>query len=288
MAATKQQDALVEGVKLGSSQSLPVEHVASTAMAVADMEADAGGGFEDTTKDSYAIPFLQILQQKSPAIDTDNPKHKPIPGAVTGGIINTVTEEVFAPSEGVRVFPCHTTQTFVEWVPRKNNGGIVAVHDAVTGQQLMKTTKRVEEEGKTFDRLPNGNDLVDTRNHYVIAVRADSSTFPAVINMSITQTKKSKKWVSTMGDVKEKRADGSLWTPPMWSRAYRLRTEVESKGQNTWRGWSISQEKEQDGSPVRPSPEMYAAAKAFRDAVRAGAVKTPEPREPGSDDDVAF
>lgn len=270
------------------AQEVAVEVKTTAMMSVADMEADAGGGFEDTTKDSYAIPFLQILQQKSPAIDTDNPKHKKITGAVTGGIINTVTEEVFQPADGLVVFPCHTMTTYVEWVPRKNNGGIVAVHDLATGQKLMATAQRVEEEGKIFDRLPNGNDLVDTRNHYVIAVRADGSTFPAVINMSITQTKKSKKWVSAMGDVKEKRADGTLWTPPMWSRAYRLRTEVESKGSNTWRGWSISMERAADGSPVRPSAEIYAAAKAFRDAVRAGKVKAQEPREPGDDDDVAF
>ena len=258
------------------------------AVTAADMESDAGGGFEDANKDAYAIPFLLILQKGSPQIDTDHPKFKPVAGAVVGGILNTVTEEVYGLDKGVRVFPCHYLQQYVEWVPRGAGGGIVNVYDTAAGAELMRTVTRVEEEGKIHDRLPNGNDLVDTRMHYVLVQRDDGTVYPAVMSMSITQTKKSKKWMSTMNDAKEKRADGTSYTPPMWSRAYRVKTEVESKGQNTWRGWSITTDRDADQKVIHPSAELYHQAKLFRDAIRAGKVKTTDPVEPGADGDIPF
>ena len=254
-----------------------VAEVKQTAMvAVTDMEADAGGGFEDANKDAYAIPFIQILQKGSPAIDPDHPKHKEIPGAKIGALINAVTEEVVEGERGLLVLPCHYRQAFIEWAPRDSGGGFVAEHSVADGAALMKTTTRDE---KNRDVLPSGNYLVDTRNHYVLVLREDGTAYPAVVSMASTQTKKSRKWMSTMQDAKVRRPDGTMFTPAMWARAYRVRTVGESNAKGTWRGWDISREGD------CPSAELYAAARAFRDAVRAGAVKTAEPREPGADDD---
>ena len=258
------------------AQEVAVEVKSAAMMSVADMEVDAGGGFEDASKDAYAIPFIQILQKGSPAIDPDHPKHKEIPGAKIGGMINTVTEEVVDGDKGLLVLPCHFVQTFVEWADRDAGGGFVASYDVATGQQLLATTKR-DEKGR--DVLPNGNYLVDSRGHYVLVLNANGTASPALISMVSTQTKKSKKWMSAMQDAKEKRGDGSTFTPPMWARAYRVKTVGESNAKGTWRGWDITRE------GVCPSAELYAQAKAFRDAVRAGKVKA---REPGADDDVHF
>lgn len=258
-------------------QDVAVE-VKTTAMVVADMEADAGGGFEEASKDSYAIPFIQILQKGSPSIDPDHPKHKEIPGAKIGSLLNTVTEEVVDGDKGLLVLPCHFSQSFVEWADRDAGGGFVAQHDVPTGTKLLATCKRDE---KNRDVLPNGNYLVDTRSHYVLVIREDGSHYPALIIMASTQTKKSKKWMSAMQDVKVKRADGTPFTPPMWAKSYRVKTVGESNAKGTWRGWDISREGD------CPSAELYAEAKAFRDAVRAGHVKAVDPtveREPGSDD----
>lgn len=260
-------------------QAVAVEVKTTAMMATADMEADAGGGFEDASKDAYAIPFIQILQKGSAPIDPDHPKHKEIPGAKIGSLINTVTEEVTDGEKGLLVLPCHYIQTFVEWADRDAGGGFVAAHDVATGQQLLATTKR-DEKGR--DVLSNGNYLVDARGHYVLIVHDDGTASPALLSMSSTQTKKSKKWMSAMQDAKEKRADGSMFTPPMWARSYRVKTVGESNAKGTWRGFDITRE------GTCPSAELYAQAKAFRDAVRAGKVKAVESREPGEDEDVHF
>lgn len=246
-------------------------------MSVADMEADAGGGFEDADKDSYAIPALAIIQKGSPQVDKDHANYKPVPGAEVGHLINSVTEEVFDGEKGLLVLPCHYEHSFTTWKLRNEGGGIVATYNVADGAHLLKRCVRDE---KNRDILPDGNQLVDTRTHYVLVLREDGTSFPAVIRMSSTQIKKSKKWMSNMDDVKVKRADGSSFTPPMWAKTYRLMTVAESNAEGTWRGWSITREGD------CPSSELYVQAKALRDAVRAGKVNVQEAREPGSDDEI--
>lgn len=254
-----------------------VEVKSTAMMSAADMAADAGGGFEDAGKDSYAIPFIQILQKGSPQIDTDHPKHKLVPGAKIGSLYNSVTEAVIDGEKGLLVLPCHFQQSYIEWADRTFAGS----HDVPTGVNMLATCTR--DEKKRFV-LPNGNFLVDTRSHYVLVIDDDGSAHPVVISMASTQIKKSKKWMSAMQDVKIKRADGEIFTAPMWAKTYRLTTLAESNDAGTWRGWSIAREGD------CPSANLYQQARAFRDAVRAGKVRTVDPgvREPGSDDDVNF
>src|SRR5215207_5859746 len=67
----------------------------STELATADtmnFEEDAGKGMEGADKDSFAIPFLSILQGLSPQMDPDSG----IPGAKLGMIVNTVTNELYS------------------------------------------------------------------------------------------------------------------------------------------------------------------------------------------------
>lgn len=262
-----------------AEKAVAVQEEKTTALATINMEEDAGGGFEDAGKEAYAIPFLQILQKGSPPIDPDHPKHKEIAGAKIGGIINTVTEEVIDGDVGVVVLPVHFRQSYVEWADRDSGGGFIAEHSVADGSALLRTCTRDTETNR--EMLPNGHYLVDTRTHYVLVLRADGTTYPAVLSMSSTQMKKSRKWMSAMQDVKVRRADGSQFTPAMWAKTYRVKTIGESNAKGTWRGWDITREGD------CPSADLYQAAKAFRDAVRAGAVKTQEPqREPGSDDDI--
>lgn len=258
-----------------AQQAVAVEVKGTAMMSIADMAADAGGGFEDADKDSYAIPALSIIQKGSPQVDKDHANYKPVPGADVGHLINTVTEEIINGEKGLLVIPCHYLHNFTAWKPRNEGGGIAGTYDVAEGTELLKKCTRDE---KNRDVLPDGNHLVDTRTHYVLALRDDGSVFPALIRMSSTQIKKSKKWMSNMQDVKIKREDGTVFTAPMWAKTYRLTTVAESNAEGTWRGWVIVREGD------CPSAELYAQAKAFRDAVRSGKVKE---REPG-EDDVAF
>jgi hypothetical protein len=69
-----------------------------------DFLADIGGGMEGTDKESFAIPFLKVIQKTSPEVDEAdaayNAKAKP------GMLMNSVTGELFNGKTGLTFLPC--------------------------------------------------------------------------------------------------------------------------------------------------------------------------------------
>jgi len=230
-------------------------------------EEDAGDGFEDTNKDDFAIPFLQVLQKMSPQVDPEEDGF--IEGAKPGQLVNTVSEELWDGKTGVTVIPCHYERKILEWVPRNKGGGLVAEHDLDKG--LLLLDECIQDEQKRDIHPGNGNEFQDTRTHYVLIVGEDGSYEPAVISMTRTKIRASKKWMSLMNGIKKRRSTGGLFTPPMFSHVYRVFSEARSNDQGTFYVFNIKKERElgtQEGDE-----ELYHAAKGFRETVRAGAAK---------------
>lgn len=226
---------------------------------LADFQADAGAGFEEATKDSFAIPFLAILQPLSPAVQPGAGK---VPGAEVGKIINTVTKRC---CDELRVIPVHYTRTFVEWVPRDEGGGFVAEYDQETGLELYE---RCEIHPKTKARLlPNGNVLNDNRNHYVVVLNDDGSFEPALISMTSSQIKKSRQWMTIMNNTFLNGSHGQF-RAPMFSHIYRLKSTQESNDKGTWYGWAIEREE------MVADTLLYNQSKGFRNSITAGKIET--------------
>jgi len=225
------------------------------------MEQDAGGGFEEADSASYAIPFLQLLQANSPQVKKSDGAY--IKGAEEGMLFNTVTNECYDGTEGVTVIPCHYTQRFIEWKLRENGGGFVKEH-LPTDTIVNQTNK--DEKGRFI--TPNGTQLVDTRNHYLLIFTKSGELTPAIVSMSSTQLKKSRQWMSMMQGTKIKNSTtGMFETAPMYSRKYRLSTSAESNDKGSWFGYRIEL-----AGVVEDSAE-YAEAKSFHNAIRAGQAK---------------
>jgi len=66
-----------------------------------------GAGFEDTTTEDFAMPFLGILQDLSPAV-----KDGIVEGAKIGMFINTATNELYDGEKGIRAIPCFLLSIF--------------------------------------------------------------------------------------------------------------------------------------------------------------------------------
>jgi len=172
-------------------------------------------------------------------------------------LINSVTNELFDGDEGIDFIPVHFTRRLIEWVTKDNGGGFVAEH--LVSPALLGSTKR-DDNGR--DILPNGNQLVDTRNHYGLCRLADGRLEPVLITMSSTQGKKSKRWMSLMAGLKI-----GTFQAPMFSHAYNLTTVPEKNEHGSWFGWKI-------GSPIPlTSEDEYRAAKSFREQIASGEVK---------------
>jgi hypothetical protein len=225
-------------------------------------EEDKGAGFENADRDSYSIPFISILQSGSPQVKKSDGAY--IKGAEEGFLFNSVSQQIIKGEEGISVIPAYFTRRFVEWVPRESSGGGGLVGEHLPSDDVVLTATR---DAKNQLVTPTGNILVDTRTHYVLVLTDGGSYVPALISMASTQVKKSRQWMTRMESVKFKNAQGQLFTPPMFSHMYHLTTIPEQNDQGSWYGWKV----EMKGQVV--DANLYSAAKAFRDAIKAGEVK---------------
>jgi len=226
------------------------------ALAANIFEADANQGAQNISQEDLALPFLKILGQLSPEVNKRDGKY--VEGAEPGKIINTVTNELY---DSIDVIPCHYKRQYIEWADRgTSTGAPVAIHDA--DSDIVSQTTR----GKDYkDRLPNGNYLDNTANHFVLLCGKNPGT--ALISMKSTQLKVSRKWNSMMMGIKMQGKNG-LFTPPTYSHIYNLKTVQMSNDKGTWFGWDVSKK-----GPVTQK-DLYDMAKNFAISVGKGEVET--------------
>ena len=232
------------------------------ALATFDMEADANKGAQNISQEDLALPFLKILGQLSPEVNKTHGKY--VEGAEPGKIINTVTNELY---DKISVVPCHYKRQYIEWQDRgASSGAPVAIHDA--DSDIVSQTTR----DKSYkDRLPNGNYLENTANHFVLVVGKNPET--ALISMKSTQLKVSRKWNSMMMGIKLQGKNG-LFTPPTYSHIYNLSTVQMSNDKGTWFGWDVAK-----AGPVEDK-SIYDMSKSFAESVNKGDVQAkPEVQE---------
>lgn len=226
----------------------------------------AGGGFSEVGTEDLAIPFLRILAQLSPQVNKRDGAY--IDGAEAGMVLNTVMNKAFSGEDGILVVPCHYNRRYVEWQPREKGGGYVASYDPE--DPIVRTaTKGMKGE----DILPNGNLLTPTAQFFVLFLHDDGAQ-RALVTMTSTQLKKARKWLSQMESMKAKGKNG-LYTLPMFSQIYRLRTVEERNDKGSWFGWEISKERSLDMSK-EDDKALVEMAVDFTRGVRAGEVKVKE------------
>lgn len=254
-----------------TTTEVAVKEETNTALAVmaADFAADAGLGMEGADKSSFAIPFLSILQGLSPQLET-------VDGAKPGLFINSITNEVF---KEVLVIPCAFQRRFLRWAPRSEGGGYKGEYNPVD----IETGKIGDVSTNAEGRLMLENDeLKDTRNHFVLMQTESGAWTGALLSLSSTQIKKSKRWMSLILGIEMRNAQGKPFNPPSFSHVYKLSAVKEENSKGSW--WGLQVEKVE---PVGDA-ELYAKAKAFHNSVSAGEVEVAPPQADveaaGSDD----
>ena len=242
------------------------------ALATNVFEADAGQGIANIKQEDLALPFLKVLGQLSPEVNTRDAKY--VKGAQPGMIINTVTAELYDGEKGIDVLPVYYKRQYIEWQDRgESKGAPVNIYDA--GDSIPQTTR---DKGNK-DRLANGNYLENTVSHFVILLGKTPTT--ALISMKATQLKISRKWNSMMMGIKMQGKNG-LFTPPTYSHIYKLRTVQQSNDKGTWFGWDVSK--------VGPITDkgIYQIAKGFSNNVAKGAVIAKHGDSPESKSEAPF
>jgi hypothetical protein len=233
-----------------------------------DFETDSGAGFEGADSQSFAIPYLVILQKGSPQVDEDDGKF--MKDAKVGMFFNTVSQALY---DSVTVCPAYYQRMLVEWVPRDAGGGFRGAHHP---SSIDLNTLERDDSGRF--RMENGNALADTRYHFVLIVNDDGSTEPCVISLTSTQIKKSKQWMTQMNSLKVTGKKGP-YTPPMSSHLYTVTSVKEENDKGSWKGWKF----EMDAMLTAKQAGIYVSAGDFRKMVQEGdAVVTAPPETEGS------
>ena len=211
-------------------------------------EGDAHAGFENVNTTSLALPILKLLQNGSGEAQKRNQNY--VEGAEPGMFLNTVTKKLYDGAKGIEVIPCHYKLEYQEWADFGTGSGRPEnIYDA--NSDILSKTKN--EMGK--DRLDNGNYILTVGQHYVL-IRDGNSTENALISMSSSQGKVSRKWNSMMMSITLDGKNGP-YTPPSFSHKYRLTSVLNSGKGNQWYGFNVTKV-----GPVE-EPALYERAKKF-------------------------
>ena len=211
-------------------------------------EDDAAHGFENVKTTSLALPILKLLQNGSGEAQKRNQNY--VEGAEPGMLLNTVTKKLYDGAKGIEVIPCHYKLEYQEWADFGTGSGRPEnIYDA--NSDILSKTKN--EMGK--DRLDNGNYILTVGQHYVLILDGNS-TENALISMSSSQGKISRKWNSMMMSISLDGKNGP-YTPPSFSHSYKLTTVLNSGKGNQWYGYNVVKE-----GPIT-DPALYERAKKF-------------------------
>jgi hypothetical protein len=224
-----------------------------------DLEADAGVGSENISKDDMAMPFFKVLQDLSP--QTKRSKAEYIEGAAPGMFFNTVTRRLYPGNPGVIVIGCHYARTFIEWVTREKGGGFVADLGLAKGQ-LAKQQAKPDDRGRLI--LPSGNQLVETAYQFMLLVdgewqgeefQATGTADGILFTMSSTFLRPSRHLNTLVQGIKLPGRNG-MFTPARPYMSFRMFLKEVSNDQGTW---SIP-----DFEPYKPTPQLPNGAALYR------------------------
>lgn len=257
-----------------TTESTEVALKQSTAVALHNdmFAADAGAGMEGADRDSFAIPFLAVLQKGSPQVDETHAAHVPVEGAKAGVLYDNISQECFDGKVGVQIVPCSFRRVFIRWGSDASGEGFKGEF-TVEEVDAMRAKGEVKElENRLYFPLDDGSinekkcdRLSDTRNHYILLLDDDGGWKEALLSLSSTQIKKSKMLMAAMANVKLPGPNGKF-TPPTYANIVRVATVPESNDKGSWYGVRFVMEGQvQD-------PQVYAAGKSFNKKVSSGAV----------------
>jgi hypothetical protein len=215
-----------------------------------------GHGREEAQANDYAIPMLRILQKMSPEVDSDDAAY--VKGAKPGQIIHTISKKTF---DFINIIPVHYRKTYIEWVIRENGGGFRGEYEPAMAMEMMKTTTL---DDKRRNILPNGNQLAEHANYYVLAESDEDYWEPALISMTSSQLKTSRTWLSQLKDMSIEIGGEVYRNLDLNAYMWTLATQKLENDKGKWYGWVAEQQQN-----ILDMPRLIDDSKATRRAVSA-------------------
>lgn len=230
---------------------------------------DAGTASEGMTQEDMMIPRLSILQALSPQVNKRDGSY--VEGAEAGHIYDTVSNTVFDGEKGITVLPISYRRAHVEW--KADRGGFVADH----GNDASVLTGCENQDGKMI--TDQGTEIVVNAEYFLFVIDKDGGYTPAVLSMSSSQLKKSRRWNSMINrlQIPHPTEENATINPAMFWTAYQLTTVPEENDKGSWFGWNIEMlyDAKSGGimDQVTNGVNIYLDARDFKAKISTGDVK---------------
>ena len=257
-----------------------------TEVAVYDPGSDAGAGLENVERSEYAIPFLYVLDAKSPQC-------KPVKngglGYAPGSIYNTATNEAYDGDTGVPFVPVHRDHNFGEWIRRNpdgTGGGFVGIRSP-EDPLVLDLRAKAGAFGKLY--TDDNHELVETFYLYGLIIPADAP-MGVLIPFKSTGIKRYRNFMTRAMGIQYQGANGPV-KPPLWAHRWRLTTAMEQKGQNSWYNFRLALEKEPPiESRLKLTDPVYLQGRELYEVIKSGrvVVKHEDAQKPSEGDEVPF
>lgn len=222
-----------------------------------DEVAEVGGlGYSERGSDSL-IPILSILQDNSGEVKKKHERH--IEGVEAGDLIIRSLGRVYkGEGESSILFqPCGFQHMWVEWSGEPGEGAVVDQHvfdELIVNDGVPPRFEEMSLDPQNPDRLTwahreSGTRLVETRYHYGHIIDG-ADIIPCVIPMAGTNHTVSRQWTAQMKQFKIPGRDQKM---PSFFRAYSIETLFNSKGNQSWYKYKIT-----DRGPISDEPILRA------------------------------
>lgn len=286
------------------TEQLPaVQAQAGAVTVVEDFGDDAGGGLQNIDVSERRIPFINILDAKSP--QCKRVSEGGVAGAMAGMFINTATNGLMDGELGFWFIAAKRDHYWLEFTPRNLGGGLVAVINVTDTKAMQRINALKEKQGK-FVRLftgtkrnPDGTPVDGTEigetfslSGYVLPVPSKdwigkmptlemlAEAFPAIVGFKSTQIKKYQMLVERAANFKYDTAKGKQ-NPPLWAHAWLVRSVGEKNKKGDYYGYRITlaalnpdgSEMDKRQSLLLSNNPVYQAGKKLCADLESGAVK---------------
>lgn len=213
--------------------------------AIPDFMKQGNRGAENVGTDDMIIPRIELIQALSPVRKKSDSAY--IDGAEEGMLYNNVTRALYGTE--VTVVPVYYSKQYLVWKDRKmGGGGSNGYRGAFANEALARDAIAALGE--------EGLEVSDTAQHFVL-VRNGNDWQEAVISMSKSKVKVSKRWNSLM----------RLTNTDSFSRAYKLSSTVETNARNeSYFNFNIT-------ALGFVNKELYDRAEKLYETIRTGGVK---------------
>lgn len=230
------------------------------------LAASQGRGVS-TSREDTIIPMAFVFQKSHSQVDERSDDY--VEGAKPGEIwLKGSVTPVRDGEKGELFQPCAFLKAWIEWKPAR--GGFVNRHKDRPSDAREVEIKDDQGRPKIVWQRPNGNILVETREHY--GFFGDE---PYMIPMSSTQHTVSRNWMALMGQFK----GGDGRPLDSFAKVYLITTARREKEGNNWyvfkaddAGWATA--------------EQYDRGAVFHDAIMSGEKKAADYEDGGPVDDA--